>query len=144
MRGISSLRWWLAGAVVLAASLAGLTPAIAGARTQAHSHRAAGKVSAMAVSVPQSALVAHAGVAAACVLPDGSGSPIYHCYTPQDIRAAYGVDKLAPNYGQGQTIVLVDSYGMCALALDRRSAAAELELRAGKTVTVVALPDGTK
>jgi len=40
--------------------------------------------------------------------------------------------------------LLVDSYGMCALALDRRSAAAELELRAGKTVTVVALPDGTK
>jgi hypothetical protein len=30
---------------------------------------------------------------------------------------------------------------MCALALDRRSAAAELELRAGKTVTVVALTE---
>jgi S-adenosyl-L-methionine hydrolase (adenosine-forming) len=40
--------------------------------------------------------------------------------------------------------LLVDSYGMCALALDRRSAADELELRAGKTVTVVALAEGTR
>jgi S-adenosyl-L-methionine hydrolase (adenosine-forming) len=37
--------------------------------------------------------------------------------------------------------LVVDSYGMCALALDRRSAAAELDLRAGKTVTVVALSE---
>jgi len=37
--------------------------------------------------------------------------------------------------------LLVDSYGMCTLALDRRSAAAELELRAGKSVTVVALAE---
>jgi subtilase family serine protease len=33
-----------------------------------------------------------------------------HCYTPQQIRAAYGVDQLAQK-GDGQTIVLVDSYG---------------------------------
>jgi S-adenosylmethionine hydrolase len=38
--------------------------------------------------------------------------------------------------------LLVDSYGMCALALDRRSAADELQLRAGKSVTVVALGEG--
>jgi len=38
--------------------------------------------------------------------------------------------------------LLVDSYGMCTLALDRRSAASELELRAGKSVTVVALAEG--
>jgi S-adenosylmethionine hydrolase len=38
--------------------------------------------------------------------------------------------------------LLVDSYGMCALALDRRSAAEELQLRAGKSVTVVALGEG--
>jgi S-adenosylmethionine hydrolase len=37
--------------------------------------------------------------------------------------------------------LLVDSYGMCALALDQRSAASELKLRAGKTLTVVALPE---
>jgi subtilase family serine protease len=117
--------WCFTGAaIVLAASVAGLAPATAGARTEAHSHRPAGIVSSMAVSVPQSALVAHAGPGAACVLPDGSGWPEGHCYTPQDIRAAYGVDKVAPlssgppNYGQGQTIVLVDSYGSPTAAAD--------------------------
>jgi subtilase family serine protease len=33
-----------------------------------------------------------------------------HCYLPSDIREAYGVDRL-PERGEGQTIVLVDSYG---------------------------------
>lgn len=33
-----------------------------------------------------------------------------HCYIPSDIRGAYGVDQL-PEKGDGQTIVLVDSYG---------------------------------
>jgi subtilase family serine protease len=43
----------------------------------------------------------------------------YHCYTPFDIRNAYGVSSLGNpttgtgtgNLGQGQTIVLVDAYG---------------------------------
>jgi S-adenosyl-L-methionine hydrolase (adenosine-forming) len=38
--------------------------------------------------------------------------------------------------------LVVDSYGMCALAFDQRSAAAELKLRAGKAVTLVALSEG--
>ena len=48
----------------------------------------------------------------------------FHCYTPQQIRAAYGVDAVAPisssvpNYGQGQTIVLVDAYGSPTAASD--------------------------
>ncbi len=65
----------------------------------------------------------------ACVTP----APVYHyevfhCYTPQNIRSAYGVDGVAPlttaedgyttNYGQGQTIVLVDSYGSPTAASD--------------------------
>jgi subtilase family serine protease len=33
-----------------------------------------------------------------------------HCYLPSDIREAYGVNQL-PEEGDGQTIVLVDSYG---------------------------------
>jgi hypothetical protein len=37
--------------------------------------------------------------------------------------------------------LFVDSYGMCALAFDQRSAAAELELRAGKTLSLVALDE---
>jgi S-adenosylmethionine hydrolase len=36
-----------------------------------------------------------------------------------------------------ELVLLVDSYGTCALALDRQSAAAELRLRAGSAVTVV-------
>jgi subtilase family serine protease len=62
--------------------------------------------------------VARADTAPACTSP----APVhvyryYHCYTPQQIRAAYGVDALGdPStgtglLGQGQTIVLVDSYG---------------------------------
>jgi S-adenosylmethionine hydrolase len=35
-----------------------------------------------------------------------------------------------------ELVVLVDSYGMCTLALDRRSAAADLGLRNGSAVTV--------
>jgi subtilase family serine protease len=37
----------------------------------------------------------------------------FHCYTPADIRAAYGVDRLHAEgtTGKGQTIVIVDSYG---------------------------------
>jgi subtilase family serine protease len=44
----------------------------------------------------------------------------FHCYTPDQIAAAYGVDKLhaAGLMGQGQTIVLVDSYGSPTAAND--------------------------
>jgi subtilase family serine protease len=44
----------------------------------------------------------------------------FHCYTPDQISAAYGVDKLhkAGWMGQGQTIVLVDSYGSPTAAND--------------------------
>jgi S-adenosylmethionine hydrolase len=37
----------------------------------------------------------------------------------------------------GELAVVVDSYGMCALALDRRSAASELRVRVGHTVTLL-------
>jgi subtilase family serine protease len=63
----------------------------------------------------------------ACVLPDGTDVSYFHCYTPQDIRSAYGVNGIAPitydgttvpDYGQGQTVVLVDSYGSPTAAAD--------------------------
>jgi S-adenosyl-L-methionine hydrolase (adenosine-forming) len=38
--------------------------------------------------------------------------------------------------------LVVDSYGMCALAFDQRSAAAALSLRAGASVTLIALAEG--
>jgi subtilase family serine protease len=57
----------------------------------------------------------------ACTSP-GSPGPVHtyawlHCYGAQQIRSAYGVDQLGNTatgrglLGQGQTIVLVDSYG---------------------------------
>jgi S-adenosylmethionine hydrolase len=41
-----------------------------------------------------------------------------------------------------ELVLLVDSYGMCALALDQRSAAAELKLRAGHNVTIATQDKG--
>jgi S-adenosylmethionine hydrolase len=43
-----------------------------------------------------------------------------------------------------ELVVLVDSYGLVSIALDRRSAAAELDLRAGSGVTVVPPPGGSR
>src|SRR5512138_3331209 len=50
----------------------------------------------------------------ACVDPDGNPrSTVFHCYTPSDIMAAYGVDQLHNEgvTGAGETIVIVDAYG---------------------------------
>jgi S-adenosylmethionine hydrolase len=41
-----------------------------------------------------------------------------------------------------ELVVLVDAYGMCALALDQRSAASELKLRAGQSLVIVTPEDG--
>jgi S-adenosylmethionine hydrolase len=43
-----------------------------------------------------------------------------------------------------ELVVLVDSYGLMSIALDRRSAAAELHLRSGSGVTVVPPPGGAR
>jgi len=79
-----------------------------------------------AISVPHSpgVFTTHADASTACVLPDNSYVSWFHCYTPQQIRTAYGVDSVAPisagvsNYGKGQTIVLVDAYGSPTAASD--------------------------
>ena len=83
----------------------------------------AGGLVPLAVQVPLSAKTAHDTSSTACTLPDGSAVSYFHCYTPQQIRTAYGVDAVpmissAPNYGQGQTIVLVDAYGSPTAASD--------------------------
>ncbi len=77
----------------------------------------------LAVQVPLSARTAHDTSSTTCTLPDGSAVSYFHCYTPAQIRTAYGVDAVAPissgpNYGQGQTIVLVDAYGSPTAAAD--------------------------
>lgn len=56
-----------------------------------------------------------------------------------DDRRAHWVTAFA-DAKPSELALVVDSYGMCALAFDQRSAAAELKLRAGKTLTMVALP----
>ena len=56
--------------------------------------------------------------------PDAEGqvftSDSQHCYTPDQIRFAYGIDELAESglMGQGQTIVLIDAYGSPTAADD--------------------------
>jgi subtilase family serine protease len=84
------------------------------------------RVSSQAISIPRSAVSSRQTSSTACVLPDGSDVAWFHCYTPAQIRSAYGVSDVAPlpngspNYGQGQTIVLVDSYGSPRAASDLR------------------------
>ena len=58
----------------------------------------------------------------------------------EQVRAARWVHTYA-DAKASELVCLVDSYGMVALALDRRSAAAELGLHAGSAVTLV--PPGT-
>jgi S-adenosylmethionine hydrolase len=55
------------------------------------------------------------------------------------VKAARWVHTFA-DAKPSELVLLVDSYGMVALALDRRSAAAEYELQAGSPVTLV--PEG--
>jgi subtilase family serine protease len=67
----------------------------------------------LAVLAPDDNLTPAAGPYA-CVDPDGHPrSTAFHCYTPKDIYAAYGVAALHAEgtTGKGQTIVIVDSYG---------------------------------
>lgn len=58
-----------------------------------------------------------------CTLPDGTLVNYFHCYSPQQIRAAYQVNSVYlangnADMGQGQTIVLVDAYGSPTAAAD--------------------------
>jgi subtilase family serine protease len=73
----------------------------------------------LAYAAPESPSLG-AGVPNACTTPIPVHTyAVYHCYTPSDIRNAYGVSAVGDpttgtgtgNLGQGQTIVLVDSYG---------------------------------
>ncbi len=102
-RRLSALAGGLSSAGLLLATLAGGAPAAAAPVT----------IVPMAVMAPDSP-AAPAGGPYACSTPAPVHNyAVYHCYTPSQIAAAYGVDKLhaANLMGQGQTIVLVDSYG---------------------------------
>jgi subtilase family serine protease len=88
---------------------------------------------ALSVAAPDDAAATSDLITPACTAPtaDPSGTvktyAWYHCYTPTDIRTAYGVNSIADptsgdgtgqTLGQGQTIVLVDSYGSPTAASD--------------------------
>jgi subtilase family serine protease len=112
MRRITTRRNHVLPAAIVVALALAAAPLASAARTRP-----------LAVSIPRSAVTAHQTASTACVLPDGSDVSWYHCYTPQQIRSAYGVDGVSPlgdvpNEGQGQTIVLVDSYGSPTAAHD--------------------------
>ena len=65
----------------------------------------------MAQRAPESALATADTANPACSTPAPTVKYAWlHCYTAQNIRDAYGVSQL-PGKGDGQTIVLVDSYG---------------------------------
>ena len=59
-----------------------------------------------------------------------------------ELQVPFGRRAAFADAKPSELALLVDSYGMCALAFDQRSAAAELKLRAGKAFTLVALTDG--
>jgi len=70
-------------------------------------------------------------------------SAAFHCYTPADIFAAYGVDKLhaAGITGKGETIVIVDSYGSPTAQQDLDSFSDTFGLP--RTTISIINPDGT-
>jgi subtilase family serine protease len=109
-RRLPTLAGGIASGGMLLATIAGGAPAASSTATFVP----------LAVVAPESPSDAGVGVKA-CTSP----APVhtytyYHCYSPSQIFGAYGVDKLhaAGLLGQGQTIVLVDSYGSPTAAND--------------------------
>ncbi len=108
--------------IVLALGAGALLPAaLTAVPTGAPSAAAAPTLLPLAQQAPDRPSGPAAGGTPACTTP----SPVhvyayYHCYTPGQIAAAYGIDAVhaAGDFGQGQTIVLVDSYGSPTAAQD--------------------------
>jgi subtilase family serine protease len=105
----------LGGTAVLALSAASIVAA--SAESTAAPSSGSGAVTYAATRAAESAFQA-AGTTADPIscqrpAPDNRVSTTIHCYTPDQIRAFYGLGPLTPSTtdGAGQTIVLVDSYG---------------------------------
>jgi subtilase family serine protease len=115
----------LGGAAVLALSATVLigTTGVSSAAPSGTSG-SSGAVSYAGVKAAESAFQAAGATAdpVACQrpAPDNRVSTTVHCYTPNQLRANYGLAALTPstNDGAGQTIVLVDSYGSPTAAED--------------------------
>jgi subtilase family serine protease len=108
---------------------------VVAAAASASAHRIGGRAGHVPAIVPQAIQAPDSPAAPGDLTTPDCTSPApvhtyawYHCYQPSDIRAAYNVDTVAPltstpyagqpNMGQGQTIVLVDSYGSPTAAND--------------------------
>ena len=117
MRRTRAYKWTAAAAAAigLAAFAAAATSSPAGAtQTLPLSH--------YSVAAPDDAFVpagqlVNTDIACKRPAPDGRESSQLHCPTPQQMRHAYGIDELAQQ-GEGQTIVLVDSFGSPTAAND--------------------------
>jgi subtilase family serine protease len=129
-----------AGVVAAVIAAPGALPAVAGAHATRHGHsahharthvrhhrltRSTAALTPMAVQAPESPGVNKDTGSPDCTTP----APVHtyadlHCYTPDQIRAAYDVNGGTPlagditNGGQNQTIVLVDAYGSPTAAND--------------------------
>ena len=112
----------LGGTAVLALSAAAI--AVPSGASVAAPSGSDGAVSYLGYKAPESAFQAAGSstdpVACTRPAPDNRVSTTLHCYTPDQIRAFYGLDPLTPttNDGAGQTIVLADSYGSPTAAQD--------------------------
>jgi subtilase family serine protease len=108
----------LAGAMVLAGGVAAATTSSAAPSTPG------APFSSFSAQAPDSAFTtrdaADGAIACQRPAPDNRVSTTIHCYTPDQIRAFYGLGPLTPatTDGAGQTIVLVDSYGSPTAAED--------------------------
>jgi subtilase family serine protease len=106
-----------ASLLALSFATASVGAAAAGHRGGGHGHRvsAAGRLE--MPSRPVNVALVHAGARAPtdARCRKATGSP---CYSPQEIRHAYGVDRLLNRgfNGKGETIVIVDSYGSPTVA----------------------------
>src|SRR5258708_20704304 len=113
-------------------------------RTAQHTAAANVQFIPLIVLAPDDNQTPSAPIVYACVDPDGHPrSTVFHCYTPADIYAAYGVGALHAERttGNGQTIVIAAAHGSPTVQgdLDRFSDTFGLP----RTPVEVIHPDGT-
>ncbi len=131
-------------ALIVAAGFGLLFGGFGAVRTAQHTAAANIQFIPLIVLAPDDNQTPSAPIVYACVDPDGHPrSTVFHCYTPADIYAAYGVGALHAEgtTGNGQTIVIVDAYGSPTVQgdLDRFSDTFGLP----RTTVEVIHPDGT-
>lgn len=144
-----------AAAVLLAgmALAAGASPAAVAARGAAKAHVGAMSVPAPLVHGKLGSLHGKLGPLDAKLVEVGAQPPTdaqcraafdFPCYSPQEIRQAYGVNSLLArgDDGAGQTIVIFDSYGSPTIASDLASFDAGYGLPAPPSFTILS-PLGT-